>query len=114
MTRKQIEVAKKTLPRILDVPYREWTAEQKNLDNELSCREMINSCLTYGQMNDFYRESTGEWGRWAELHRKDLSDERIIELIAEQRADFEKATVNSRVYTDSEGLSYNSVKWADD
>lgn len=63
MTDKQIEVAKRTLPNWTEIPYKEWTAEQKNLDNELSCREMINSCLIYGQMNDFYRESTGEWGR---------------------------------------------------
>lgn len=75
---------------------------------------MINSCLVYGQMNDFYRESTGEWGRWSERHRKNLSDERIIELIAEQRADFEKATVLRNVGSDSEGVSYNSIKWADD
>jgi hypothetical protein len=114
MTRKEIAQALATLPKVGELPYKEWTDEQKNLDNELSCREMINSCLTYGQMNDFYRESTGEWGRWSELHRKNLSDERIIELIAEQRADFEKASVLTNVYTDDEGLSYNAVKWADE
>ena len=114
MTDKQIEAAKRTLPNWNEIPYKEWTAEQKNLDNELSCREMINSCLCYGMMYAFYEESTGEWGRYAANYREDLSDERVIELIAEQRADFEKATVKRNVGTDGEGLSYNSIKWADD
>lgn len=33
MTDKQIEAAKRTLPNWAEIPYKEWTAEQKNLDN---------------------------------------------------------------------------------
>ena len=114
MTDKQIEAAIKTLPNWREIPHKDWTVEQKTLEEELYCRGMINSCLCYGMMCAFYEESTGEWGRYAVDYRKTLSDNRIIELIAEQRADFEKATVLRNVGSDSEGVSYNSIKWADD
>lgn len=48
MTSEQIKKLKKTLPPLTHVKYDLWTVEQKQLDKELSCREMINSCLIYG------------------------------------------------------------------
>lgn len=42
MTRKQIEEAKNSLPR-----FNNRTYEEKHIADELSCREMINSCLIY-------------------------------------------------------------------
>ncbi len=38
----------------------------------------------------------------------------MLELFDEQKADFDKAVVFHNVYEDSEGISYNSIKWEDE
>ena len=67
MTGKQIEAAKKLLPE-----FSKRNSEQIMIDTELSCREMINSCLAYKQDNDFYNISKKIFGDAAEryLRRK--------------------------------------------
>ena len=57
MTGKQIEAAKKLLPE-----FSKRNSEQIMIDTELSCREMINSCLAYKQDNDFYNISKKIFG----------------------------------------------------
>lgn len=113
MTQKQIDAAKKALPSPVD--YKNWTDEQKRLAEELSCREMINSCLTYGSIDDFWEEYEWRFGdkSYATPFVRILGIERVKEIVIEQEKDFSKAKIIHNVYTDSEGVSYNSVLWCD-
>lgn len=107
MTGKQIRAAKNTLPSFRK--YDSWSTAQKKLDRELMCREMINSILIYGgkPRSEYNR-------RYMDSYRKELGEKRVEELIREQEEDFAKAKVVHGVYTDHEGCTYNSCKWADD
>lgn len=139
MTRKEIELAKQNLyKRIREAIGREnlvgWekVLEEKgmlkelyvfkNENNELSAREMINSCLCYG---DDYFKPIERWIFEKQAHgiksyaEKDAEAivggmTRVRELFEEQKVDFEKTTVIRNAYTDSEGLSYNAIVWADE
>lgn len=109
MTGKQIEAAKQSLPR-----FNNRTDQDKRIADELSCREMINSCLIYGNPTAFYDESTLEFQYYAQRYVNDLGEETVKRLWNEQLADFAKATVVFGVYTDSEGCCYNNCIWADE
>ena len=114
MTDKQIRVAKDSLPRLMDM-----NKEQENVYAELSCREMINSIMIYGNINSPYNEKTGELDYYLRDYAKDsgfhgIGKQRVIELVREQQADFAKAKVNCGVYTDGEGCTYNSCTWGDE
>lgn len=117
MTRKEIEAARKSLPRILDIPRRNWTDKQRKTDDELDCREMINSCLCYGGIEGFWQkfDSFPEgWHSYADRYIAKLGEKRVREIVAEQERDFAKATVSYDVYTDCEGCTYNSIRWVDE
>lgn len=116
MTRKEIEEAKKKLPRMLDVRYSDWTHEQKVLSEELDCRSMINSCLCYGGIHTFWEVCPWRYAEksYAEPFVKKLGIKRVKELVSEQETDFAKATVKHNVFTDGEGVSYNTIVWADE
>ena len=95
-----------------------WTKEDEVLEEELSCRGMINSILIYGNSTDEGSYSYDRYlkpytikGTW---HDGLIPKKRLNKLIAEQKADFAKAVVRTNVYTDSEGCSYNSCRWADE
>ena len=111
MTRKQIEAAKKTLP-----PWGHRNPEHWRLDTELDCREMINSCLLYNSIDAFWRECEWRFGdkSYAAPFVRELGKARVQELVAEQEADFAEAIIRRCVYTDCEGLSYDSITWADE
>lgn len=102
MTQKQIDEARRVSPH--------------EVYGELDCREMINSCLTYGGIRGFWMKfmSSGKERSYADPYIKNLGIKRVRELVAEQEADFAKAKVLRNVFTDSEGVAYNSVQWADD
>lgn len=105
MTRKEIERAWKPLR---DKGFgAKLTPEEKKLMSELNCREMINSCLIYGEMSSFDT-------RYGVQYRVELGERRVSELVYEQEQDFKKAVVRRNVHTDSEGCSYNSIVWADE
>ena len=106
MTRKQIKKIRKEIPRFENGIPCELTPEQKQLHRELDCREMINSCLCYG--SSFFES------RYSDPYIQELGRERVLELFNEQKADFDKAIVLHNVYEDSEGVSYNSIKWEDE
>ena len=55
MTSLEIQKAKKTLPPRKD--WQNWTRKQKRLDEELSCREMIISCMVYCQSGFYNRKN---------------------------------------------------------
>lgn len=103
MTGKEIEKARGNLNtmRFIDM-----TKEQIKLYYELQCREMINSCLCYG--TDFLTS------RYAKDFIDKIGFDRVHELYEEQVEDFKKATLYINVHTDCEGVTYNSIKWADE
>ncbi len=91
MTDKQIRAAKDSLPRLRDM-----NEEQERVYAELSCREMINSIMIYGNINSPYNEKTGELDYYLRDYAKDsgfydIGKERVLDLIREQQADFAKA-----------------------
>lgn len=106
MTGKEIKKIRTEIPRFRNGVACNLTAEQKQLHRELDCREMINSCLIYG--------SKFLGTRYSEKYIKELGEKRVLELFDEQKADFDKAVVFHNVYEDSEGISYNSIKWEDE
>lgn len=111
MTERQIEAAQKKLPQY----FKDMTAAQRREYEELACRRMINCCLVYGEASyNFYDPKTGEFGRYATDYVKTLGETRVIRLYNEQCEDFSKAIVKRGVYTDGEGVSYNSCVWADE
>lgn len=125
MTEKQIEAAKDALHKkyygdgcmFIDNLKQPWTKEDKILEEELSCRNMINSILIYGgtcaKDSYQYKQYLKPYIKGDQWHKVLLSEERVDELIAEQKADFAKAEVGFAGY-DSEGCSYNYCKWADE
>lgn len=106
MTGKQIEKIRNEIPRFENGIPCKLTPEQKRLHKELDCRDMINSCLCYG--------SKFLGTRYSETYIKELGEKRVLELFNEQKTDFDKAIVFHNVYEDSEGCSYNSIKWEDE
>ena len=126
MTAKEIQAAKDLLNmryygnecRVPQNLKRPWSKEDEIFEEELSCRDMINSMLVYGDSVEKgsygynkYLKTYTEKGTW---HDGLLTEKRLAEIIAEQKKDFEKAIVKRDVYTDSEGCSYNSCRWADE
>ena len=125
MTAKQIEVAKNALhtkyygdecrvPQNLKQP---WTKEDEALEEELSCREMINSIMIYGgdcakdsyQYEKYLLPYTKK-GTW---HDGLITEQRLDELIQEQAKDIAEAQIGFAGY-DSEGVSYNYCRFADE
>jgi hypothetical protein len=117
MTRKQIEERRKLLPTIIDIPWSKWSKYQRRIYYELDCREMINSCLCYGGIDGFWRKferATNGWRCYADEYIDKLGKKRVVELVEEQEHDFAKATVIRNVYTDTEGISYSTIRWVDE
>ncbi len=111
MTHKQIEAAKAALPHFM----RKITPEQYREHKKLWCREMINSCLVYGEARySFYDPETGRFGQYARDYVKELGEETVIRIYNEQVQDFSKAIVKHCVGTDGEGVTYNACIWADE
>ena len=88
------------------------TKKDERLFEELYCIEMINSCLAYGvdpfEFDDYRGKS------WMTDYEKTLGKRRVKQLYKMQVEEFSKATIISNSYTDSEGCSYNSVRFADE
>ena len=108
MTRKEIEAMKNTLPKWKDGKPPVLTLEQELLSESLSCRSMINSILCYHGAKDIMQNP------YLQKYFETLGPITVAKLANEQIEDFSKAKVLTDVYTDSEGLSYNSIIWADE
>ena len=79
----------------------ENSMERKTYE-EMSCREMIMSCLTY-RYNIYNSE-------YVMKYIDILGEQRVLELCKEQEEYFNtKCKVNKGVYTDNEGVTYNSL-----
>lgn len=99
MNHKEISELKKMLPPHIE--YNSWTEEQKQLDKELSCREMIDSCLIY--------ETAFLDSNYSEEYFKELGKPKVLELYNEQLEHFNKSILIKNVYEDSEGVTYNNL-----
>ena len=125
MTAKQIEAARDLLhmryygdeSRLTQNLKQPWTKEDEVFEEELSCREMINSILIYGGNCDEdgyqYKQYLLPYTKKGTWHDGLISKERLAELISEQKADIAKAEIGFAGY-DSEGVSYNYCKFADE
>lgn len=106
MTKKEIKLKRKEVPRFNNGKPLKLSKEQELIHVELDCREMINSCLCYGY--DFIDS------RYSMPYIQKLGNTRVMELYNEQKEDFSKAKVLKNVYEDGEGVSYNSIQWEDE
>lgn len=108
MTEKEIAKAEETLPSWRDGTPVIYTAEQEQLKKELWCRKMINSILIYNGKSNIMNDKYLKDYIW------ELGYNRVKELVDEQVEDFEKAIVLKNVHRDFEGVTYNSIIWADE
>lgn len=93
--------------------WKHYTPEMVLMDRELWARDMVISCVCYGREYNFYDERTGRWGQYGLNYEKELGAERALEVFRDQVAYMRKhATINSGVYTDHEGCTYNSINWS--
>ena len=115
MTNTEIQKRKNELKNISNL-----TQEQKVEKQELSLREYINSCITYGQEylvceNGQVTLSKQSWSCYDYTKvdgKKVISDQRVLELFNEQKKTFaDRAIIRKDVFTDEEGVTYNSVVW---
>lgn len=73
---------------------------------EISLKEMINSCFTYGG----YKKESYNFEKYI-LPYKNKMDDKLFEEIYNEQVKFleEKCKVISDVFTDGEGCTYNSL-----
>lgn len=115
MTDKEIQKLKDTLPNYVGC-FKDMTTEQKVLRAELAFRRMVNSCLIYGEeyhiMEDGVLNPKLKQGVYPYINEF-LSEERAMELYAEQKESFKKAVVRDSSYVDGEGVTYKTCDWGD-
>ncbi len=108
MTDKQLKKLKGTLPKWQNGKPPVYTYEQKMLREKIFCIDMINSILVYDGSKDILNNI------YLKDHIDTLGLKTVAELVIEQVEDLSKATILRGVHTDNEGLSYNSIIWADE
>lgn len=108
MTEKEMEKLKATLPKWENGKSPVLTEEQKQLDKELWCIRMINSILIYDGKNNIMEN------HYLQKYIDELGRKTVEKLVENQIKDFEKATVLRNVSVDCDGISYNSIIWADE
>lgn len=96
---------------------KEWkniNSSARKLYEEMSLRNMIMSCLTYG--NDIFTTKdingvSDYYGRpYADEYIDILGYDRVMEIYNDQKEYFDtKCKVKKDIYTDSEGVTYNSL-----
>lgn len=96
---------------------KEWgniNSSARKLYEEMSLRDMIMSCLTYG--NDIFTtkniNSVSKYYNkpYAEEYIDILGYDRVMEIYNDQKNYFDtKCRVEKNVYTDYEGITYNSL-----
>lgn len=81
---------------------------------ELRCIGMMHSILVYDYFPEQENFPFPANNRYLQDYIDEIGMERAEQLWQEQVADFRKAKVGRNVWTDSEGCSYNTCRWADD
>ena len=125
MNDKQLDQAKKQLQEEMnslgygwiDGNYIKPPKEFELRDRELWCIDMINSILCYNCRGYTDAEAVMQYEEksyynYLADYVKDLGRDKVIALIQGQIDSM--AGVNQNVYTDSEGLTYNSIVWKEE
>ena len=86
-------------------------AEFVKEENEIGCIRMIHSILTYTSNRNVDELINN---RYLEKYIDEFGEDKVRELLVNEIDEYSKATINQNVYTDSEGLTYNSVTFSDD
>lgn len=89
--------------------YKSFKAEE----DEIRAISMIHSILTYANESNWTPEYVLD-NKYMKSSIEDLGEERVRELANQEIEEYKQATINKDVYTDSEGVSYNSVTFKDD
>ena len=86
------------------------------LKKELSCIEMINSILAYNNFyergltaEDVVEEQESRKYNYLKDYINEFGRDRVVELVQNQMNDID--VVEKCVFTDNEGVMYNSIKW---
>lgn len=125
MTDKELHNAKEALRKEIEANGFGWqgnkyvqpTEEFKKKRKELDCVDMINSilaynCMGYQNANDVLRyEEEESYKNYLKDYVDVLGRDRVLELIQGQIDSI--SYVKTDVFTDDEGLSYNSIQWKD-
>ena len=96
---------------------KEWqntNSSARKLYEEMSLRDMIMSCLTYGEdifTNESIDATTNYYHRpYADKYINILGYSRVMEIYNDQKEYFDtKCKVIKNVHTDNEGVTYNSL-----
>ena len=80
-------------------------------ETELGCIDMIHSILTYGSERNIDNLVQNEY---LKRYIDELGEDKVRELLAGEVEEYKNATINKDVYTDGEGVTYNSVTFKDD
>lgn len=92
------------------LPAEKWN-EFKKEEDRLSAIEMIHSILIYTD-SKLWTEKYVMEDKYMQDYINDLGEDTVRDIVNKEIADFkENATVQKDVYTDSEGVSYNSLDW---
>lgn len=78
---------------------------------ELSCIDMLHSILTYSSNHDVNKVLEN---KYLQDYIDRLGYDKVKELANQEIEEYKNATINHDVYTDGEGVSYNSVTFKDD
>ena len=108
MTDKQLRKLKDTLPKWQNGKPPVYTYEQNVLRRKIACIDMINSILIYNGSRNIFDN------KYLKDYIDELGMKTVAELVIGQVEDLSKATILVGVHTDTDGLSYNSVIWADE
>lgn len=83
----------------------------KNEEDELDCISMIHSILTYSSNHNTEAVLNN---KYLQDYINSLGIDKVKDLVNQEIEEFKNATINTDVYTDGEGVSYNSVTFKDD
>lgn len=110
MNRKQIAALTNKFPPILEWN-KSWTDEQKLVRNKLDCLQMIDSNLIYG--GQFWQKQN-KWDGYhahSDTYINKIGEKNVRELYDARKNYFRNhVRIHTNVYTDSEGVSYNSIE----
>lgn len=79
----------------------------------LDCIEMIHSILTYAEPYNHTLEYVLN-NKYMQKYIEELGQEEVSNLINNEIEEYKNAVINKDQYTDSEGVTYNSVTFKDD
>lgn len=94
--------------------FHKGTSEQQIRERVLSCIDIINSilaydCRGYSVAKDVLEYEKNAYHNYLQDYMDELGEHKVLELIQGQIDSID--TVTTDVFCDSEGVSYNSIKW---